>query len=96
MFKRCLKYRPGAPADRDTTIIQLSREQFKACALAVQYGMGAKSLAALIGWPVIVAKERLRLHRETYRVFWAWSDAALDYALLLLCQKAKLSSCIPS
>jgi DNA polymerase-1 len=58
------------------------REQFKACVLAVQYGMGEESLAMRIGQPVIRARELLRLHRETYRVFWHWSDAALDHAML--------------
>ena len=28
------------------------------------------------------ARELLRLHRETYRVFWRWSDAAVDHAML--------------
>jgi hypothetical protein len=58
------------------------REQFKACALAVQYGMGAESLAARIGQPVARGRELLRLHRETYRRFWAWSDRILDHANL--------------
>lgn len=58
------------------------RDQFKACVLAVQYGMGAKSLALRIGQPEARAKELLRLHRETYRTFWAWSDAAVDHAML--------------
>jgi DNA polymerase I-like protein with 3'-5' exonuclease and polymerase domains len=58
------------------------RDQFKACVLAVQYGMGAESLAARINQPVVRARELLRLHRETYREFWAWSDAAVDRAML--------------
>jgi DNA polymerase I len=58
------------------------REQFKACVLAVQYGMGAESLAQRIGQPEVCARELLRLRRETYRVFWLWSDAAVDYAML--------------
>jgi hypothetical protein len=58
------------------------REQFKACVLAVQYGMGAESLAYRIGQPVLQAKELLKLHRQTYRVFWQWSDSAVDYAML--------------
>jgi DNA polymerase-1 len=58
------------------------REQFKACALAVQYGMEAQSLARRIGQPVSQARELLRLHRQTYRRFWNWSDAAVDYAML--------------
>jgi hypothetical protein len=58
------------------------REQFKACVLAVQYGMGAESLALRINQPVIRARELLHLHRETYRVFWDWSDSVVDYAML--------------
>jgi DNA polymerase-1 len=59
------------------------RDQFKACVLAVQYGMGADALAVRIGQPPIRARELLRLHRETYRVFWRWSDQMLDYAMLM-------------
>lgn len=58
------------------------RDQFKACVLAVQYGMGPESLAARINQPIAKAKQLLQLHRETYRTFWAWSDAAVDYAML--------------
>ncbi|MET0107212.1 MAG: DNA polymerase [Sedimenticola sp.] len=58
------------------------RNQFKACVLAVQYGMGAQSLSQRIGQPVIRAKELLRLHQDTYRVFWTWSNAAVDHAML--------------
>jgi hypothetical protein len=58
------------------------RDQFKACALAVQYGMGEASLAIRIGQPPSLARELLRLHRETYRTFWRWSDGAVDYAML--------------
>ena len=58
------------------------REQFKACALAVQYGMGDESLGHRIGQPRAEARELLRLHHETYRTFWRWSDATVDYAHL--------------
>ena len=44
--------------------------------------MGAESLALRIGQPVIQANVLLRLHQDTYRVFWRWSDAAVDYAML--------------
>jgi DNA polymerase I-like protein with 3'-5' exonuclease and polymerase domains len=57
------------------------REQFKACGLAVQYGMGEESLAARIGQPVCYARELLRLHHQTYKTFWRWSDNALDFAM---------------
>jgi hypothetical protein len=44
--------------------------------------MGAESLAARIGQPPIVARDLLRMHRETYSRFWNWSDASLDHAML--------------
>lgn len=59
-----------------------TRELFKQCVLAVQYGMEAESLAARIGQPPVVARDLLRAHRETYRKFWDWSDAAVDHAML--------------
>jgi hypothetical protein len=58
------------------------RERFKACVLAVQYGMGGEALAERIGQSPAHARELLRLHRETYACFWRWSDAALDQAML--------------
>jgi len=57
------------------------REQFKACVLAVQYGMGQDSLALRLGQPVSKARELLRLHQEVYKKFWSWSDAALNFYL---------------
>jgi hypothetical protein len=59
-----------------------TRELFKQCVLAVQYGMEAESLAARIGQPPVMARDLLRAHRETYRNFWRWSDAAVDHAML--------------
>ena len=58
------------------------RELFKQCVLGVQYGMEAHGLALRIGRPPIAARDLLRAHRETYRTFWRWSDAAVDTAML--------------
>jgi DNA polymerase I len=58
------------------------REQFKACVLAVQYGMGEVSLAQRINQPVARARQLLAMHRQTYPVFWKWSDSAVDQAAL--------------
>ena len=71
-----------ADATADDEARKPVRELFKQCVLGVQYGMEAQSLAARIGQPQIVARDLLRAHRETYRKFWAWSDAALNYAVL--------------
>ena len=72
----------AAPSDATKASHKAVREQFKACVLAVQYGMGQESLALRIGQPVSAARELLRLHRQTYRAFWKWSDAALSHAML--------------
>lgn len=58
------------------------RDQFKGCILAVQYGMGAESLAIRIQQPVARARQLLMLHQQTYRRFWQWSEAVLNHALL--------------
>jgi DNA polymerase-1 len=72
----------SAPADATKATHKAIRDQFKSTVLAVQYGMGADALAQRIGQSPIRARELLRLHRETYRVFWRWSDAAVDHAML--------------
>jgi len=71
-----------APPDATKASHKAVRDQFKACVLAVQYGMGSDALAVRIGQPPIRARELLQLHHETYRVFWKWSDQMLDYAML--------------
>jgi DNA polymerase I-like protein with 3'-5' exonuclease and polymerase domains len=50
--------------------------------LAVQYGMGAESLALRIGESKARGRELLGMHREAYPVFWRWSDAAVDKAMI--------------
>jgi DNA polymerase I len=72
----------AVPAEATKASHKAVRDQFKACVLAVQYGMGAEALALRIAQPPIRARELLRRHQETYRVFWRWSDAAVDHAML--------------
>jgi hypothetical protein len=59
------------------------RDLFKACVLGVQYNMGPEALARRIGRPAVYGRELLRLHRQTYPKFWAWSDGAESHAMLL-------------
>jgi DNA polymerase I len=76
--KQCGKLPPDATkASHPDT-----RQLLKQCVLGVQFGMEAKTLALKIGQPEIVARDLLRAHRETYRKFWQWSDAAVDFAML--------------
>ena len=70
------------PPDGTKKTHPAQRDQFKACVLAVQYGMGQESLAQRINQPVARARQLLQLHREAYPKFWRWSDAAVDRAFL--------------
>jgi DNA polymerase I len=72
----------AVPADSTKQTHGAIRELYKQCVLAVQYGMGAESLALRIGQPTAVARQLLRAHHETYRRFWGWSDAIVNYAML--------------
>jgi DNA polymerase I-like protein with 3'-5' exonuclease and polymerase domains len=72
----------AVPMDATKRTHAADRELFKQCVLAVQYGMGAEALAVRINQPVAYARELLRLHRNTYNVFWEWSDRVVNHALL--------------
>jgi hypothetical protein len=72
----------AVPPDGTKKSHPTQRELFKTCALGVQYGMEAESLAARIGQPTAYSRELLRLHRATYPVFWRWSEAAVNHAML--------------
>ena len=72
----------AVPGDATKHSHPQEREQFKVCALAVQYGMAAQSLARSLDQPEAMARELLKLHRQTYPKFWAWSEAAVNHAML--------------
>ena len=72
----------AVPADATKESHADIRQLFKQCILGIQYGMEAETLALRIGRPTIVARDLLRAHRETYKKFWRWSDAAVDCAML--------------
>lgn len=76
------KQASAVPADATKQTHKAEREQFKVCALAVQYGMGEKSLAVSINKSEAHARHLLQLHRQTYPAFWKWSQAAVDHAYL--------------
>ena len=41
-----------------------------------------QSLARSLDQPEAMARELLKLHRQTYPKFWAWSEAAVNHAML--------------
>ncbi len=57
------------------------RSLYRACVLAVQYGMGEEALAQRISQPVAAARNLLRMHRRTYDTYWKWSDGAVAHAM---------------
>ena len=72
----------AVPQDATKQSHPKERDLFKACALGVQYGMGAEALARRIQQPLYVAQELLRLHKRVYSTYWKWSDAVQDAAML--------------
>jgi DNA polymerase-1 len=76
------KQAQAVPDDATKATHGPTRELFKQCVLATQYGMEAEALALRIGQPPVVARDLLRAHRETYRTFWRWSDASVNVAML--------------
>lgn len=76
------KQAKAVPNDATKKSHPREREQFKVCALAVQYGMGPESLAESLGEIPSIGRELLRLHQQTYPDYWKWSQAAVDQVML--------------
>ena len=72
------------PADATKKSHPEQRKLCKAAVPAVQYGMGAESLAIRINQPLQMGRELLANHRRTFPDFWQWSDAVVSYAMLHL------------
>jgi hypothetical protein len=72
----------AVPQDATVRSHWAQREQFKTCALGVQYSIGPKSLAERLGQPTARGRELIELHQRTYPTFWRWLDAVLDHAML--------------
>jgi DNA polymerase-1 len=58
------------------------RDLFKTCSLAVQYGMGPKSLAARLNVPLYEAIDLLNKHKRLFQGFWHWVEWVKDKAIL--------------
>jgi DNA polymerase I-like protein with 3'-5' exonuclease and polymerase domains len=72
-----------APPDATKASHPRLRARCKTVCLGVNYGMEAHGLAARLGITPAEAHELLRLHRQTYRRFWQWSEDTVSSALLL-------------
>ena len=72
-----------APSDATKASHPRLRARCKTVCLGVNYGMEAHGLAARLGITPAEAHELLRLHRQTYRRFWQWSEDTVSSAMLL-------------
>jgi hypothetical protein len=58
------------------------REAFKTVSLGVLYGLSAEGLARKLNVPACRGRELLRMHQETFKSFWVWSDQIEAQAML--------------
>lgn len=58
------------------------RARYKICALGIQYGMRAATLARLASLSLLEAERLQRRHRIAFPKFWQWSDAVEAQAYL--------------
>ena len=72
----------AVPPDATKQTHGRQRDQFKAAALGVLYGLSADGLARQLREPPCRGRELLDLHRQTFRQFWRWSDGVQDRAML--------------
>jgi hypothetical protein len=72
----------AVPPDATKDTHAAEREQFKTVALGVLSGLSAEGLARKLNVPPVRGRDLLRMHKETFRQFWRWSDAVQDEAIL--------------
>lgn len=71
-----------APPGASKATHPVERDQCKSIVLGVNYGMSAAGIALKSGIHVDRARELLRLHKSTYKVFWKWAEANVNHVLL--------------
>ena len=71
-----------APSDATKHSHPEIRNACKVVVLGLNYGMGADFIALQAGITIAHARELIALHKQTYSVFWKWSDAMVNIALL--------------
>jgi len=72
----------AVPPDATKETHAAVRDQFKTVALGVLYGLSAEGLARKLNVPPVRGRDLLRMHKETFREFWRWSDRIQDEAIL--------------
>jgi hypothetical protein len=75
-----VKLANAVPQDATKESHPTERSLYKACVLAISYGMGPRAFAYRINKPESVARRLLRQHKQAYPIFWKWSDRVVSYA----------------
>lgn len=68
------------PPEGTAETYPVERAICKVLVLGVSYGMEAGTMARNAGVHIEIARRLLRLHREAYRTFWAWSNTQVAAA----------------
>jgi hypothetical protein len=71
----------AAPAWATKLTHEPLRERYKTGLLAIQYGIGAETLAGRLGVSTFEASEMIAQHRELFAVYWRWAEDWLAHAL---------------
>jgi hypothetical protein len=69
---------PGATKETHPAV----RGQFKVLSLGVMYGLSEVGLARRLDAPLSTGRWLLRMHKEVFRQFWAWSDQVETQGML--------------
>jgi DNA polymerase family A len=70
---------PGTQRDKSNRKLEECRAQHKTAKLAIQYGVGGKTLARYLSVPLWKAEHIIHSHKEAYGVYWKWVE---DQAVL--------------
>lgn len=70
----------AAPPDATMTTHETSRNIYKIALLAINYGVGAATLALQLGVPRWKAERILADHKRIYATYWAWAEAQVKHA----------------
>jgi hypothetical protein len=72
----------AVPSDATKQTHGTQREQFKTMSLGMLFGLSEYGLARKLAIPLCHGRELLRMHQETFRQFWRWSDLVEMQAML--------------
>lgn len=82
VYLRFAKHVGLAPDDATKASHKQVRDRCKAVVLGVQCGMSANGMAVQIGITPAEARYLLDKHKQNFPLFWQWSGAAVDHAIL--------------